>query len=159
EEAAAAYSNYVNLLPNKDHSEKADWSRAEIRFLRSFGQKVPFDTEAGAEDRLYTVDFRLLKEKVGVRAKINDSSAQGIVVHTGPETTVITRTTAQPLGIQPTTYTRSAGVGRVGLRGLQLARIDSLEIGSLKVRNVPVLIKNPPLRDIPVKETESLSPL
>ena len=34
EEAAAAYSNYVNLLPNKDHSEKADWSRAEIRFLR-----------------------------------------------------------------------------------------------------------------------------
>jgi tetratricopeptide (TPR) repeat protein len=31
EEAAAAYSNYVNLLPNKDHSEKADWSRAEIR--------------------------------------------------------------------------------------------------------------------------------
>jgi hypothetical protein len=29
EEAAGAYSNYVNLLPNKDHSEKADWSRAE----------------------------------------------------------------------------------------------------------------------------------
>src|SRR5262245_39976590 len=26
EEAAGAYSNYVNLLPNKDHSEKADWS-------------------------------------------------------------------------------------------------------------------------------------
>ena len=59
----------------------------------------------------------------------------------------------------PVTYTLSAGVGRVGLRGLQLARIDSLELGSLKVRNVPVLIKNPPLRDIPINETESLSPL
>ena len=47
----------------------------------------------------------------------------------------------------------------VGLRGLQLARMDSLEIGSLKLRNVPCLIKNPPLRDIPVKETEGLSPL
>ena len=35
-----AYSNYVNLLPNKDRSEKADWSRAEIRFLRSFGQRT-----------------------------------------------------------------------------------------------------------------------
>src|SRR5262245_27105350 len=124
EEAAAAYSNYVNLLPNKDHSEKADWSRAEIRFLRSFGQKVPFETEPGADDRLYTVDFRLVNEKVVVRAKINDASAQDFVVDTGSENTVITRNTAQHLGIQPITYTLSAGVGRIGLRGLQLARID-----------------------------------
>ncbi len=159
EEAASAFSNYVNLLPNKDHSEKADWSRAEIRFLRSFGQRVPFDTEAGAEDRIYTMDFRLVNEKVVVRAKVNDASAQDFVIDTGSENTIITRQTAQRLGITPVTYTLSAGVGRVGLRGLQLARMDSLEIGSLKLRNVPCLIKNPPLRDIPVKETEALSPL
>jgi predicted aspartyl protease len=159
EEAAAAFSNYVNLLPNKDHSEKADWSRAEIRFLRSFGQRVPFDMEVGAEDRIYTVDFRLVNEKVVVRAKVNDASAQDFVIDTGSENTIITRQTAQRLGITPVTYTLSAGVGRVGLRGLQLARMDSLEIGSLKLRNVPCLIKNPPLRDIPVKETEALSPL
>jgi predicted aspartyl protease len=159
EEAANAYSNYVNLLPNKDHSEKADWSRAEIRFLRSFGQRVPFEVDPGADDKVYTVDFRLVNEKVVVRAKVNDSSAQDFVVDTGSENTVITRTTAQKLGVTPVTYTLSAGVGRVGLRGLQLARLDSLEVGSLKMRNVPVLIKNPPLRDIPVKETESLSPL
>ncbi|HET6958813.1 MAG TPA: aspartyl protease family protein [Vicinamibacterales bacterium] len=159
EEAAGAYSNYVNLLPNKDHSEKADWSRAEIRFLRSFGQRVPFETDPGADDRLYTVDFRLVNDKVVVRAKVNDAAAQDFVVDTGSENTVITRPTAQRLGITPVTYTLSAGVGRVGLRGLQLARIDTLEIGSLKMRNVPCLIKNPPLRDIPVKETEGLSPL
>src|SRR5262245_48858929 len=45
EEAATAYNNYVNLLPNKDRSEKADWSRSEIKFLRSFGQRVPYETE------------------------------------------------------------------------------------------------------------------
>ena len=159
EEAAAAYSNYVNLLPNKDRSEKADWSRAEIRFLRSFGQRVPFESDPGTDDKLYTVDFRLVNDKVVVRAKINDAAAQDFVVDTGAENTVITRPTAQRLGITPVTYTLSAGVGRVGLRGLQLARIDSLELGSLKLRNVPCLIKNPPLRDIPVKETEGLSPL
>jgi tetratricopeptide (TPR) repeat protein len=159
EEAAGAYSNYVNLLPNKDHSEKADWSRAEIRFLRSFGQRAPFESEPGSDDRLYTVDFRLVNEKVVVRAKVNDASAQDFVVDTGSENTVIARQTAQRLGITPVTYTLSAGVGEVGLRGLQLARIDSLEIGSLKLRNIPCLIKNPPLRDIPVKETEGLSPL
>jgi len=159
EEAAGAYSNYVNLLPNKDKSEKADWSRAEIRFLRSFGQRIPFDAEPGSDDQLYTVDFRLINDKVVVKAKVNDASAQDFVVDTGSENTVITRPTAQRLGIVPVTYTLSAGVGRIGLRGLQLARIDSLEIGSLKLRNVPCLIKNPPLRDIPVKETEGLSPL
>src|SRR5438067_9755850 len=159
EEAAAAYSNYVNLLPNKDHSEKADWSRQEIRFLRSFGQRIPFESDPGTDDRLYTVDFRLVNEKVVVRAKINDASAQDFVVDTGSENTVITRGTAQRLGIVPVTYTLSAGVGRVGLRGLQLARMDSLELGSLKLRNVPCLIKNPPLRDIPMKETEGLSPI
>ena len=123
EEAAVAYSNYVNLLPNKDHSEKAEWSRAEIRFLRSFGQRVPFETDAGADDSLYTVDFRLVNEKVVVRAKVNDGSAQDFVIDTGSENTVITRQTAQRLGITPVTYTLSAGVGRIGLRGLQLARM------------------------------------
>jgi len=159
EEAAAAFTNYVNLLPNKDHSEKADWSRAEIRFLRSFGQKVPFETDPGAEDRIYTLDFRLLNDKVVIRAKVNGGSAQDFVVDTGSENTVVSRQTAQRLGITPITYTLSAGVGERGLRGLQLARVDTLEIGALKLRNVPVLIKNPPLQDIPVKESESLSPL
>ena len=143
--------NYVNLLPNKDHSEKADWSRAEIRFLRSFGQRVPFETEPGTDDRLYTVDFRLVNEKVVVRAKVNDASAQDFVVDTGSENTVITR---RPRSVSASrrSPTRSAPASAdVGLRGLQLARIDSLELGSLKLRNVPCLIKNPPLRDIPVE--------
>src|SRR4249920_719675 len=159
EEAAAAYGNYVNLLPNKDKSEKAEWARAEIRFLKSFGQRLPFDMDPGAENGVYTVDFKLEKEKIVVRAKVNGSSAQDFVVDTGAESTVLTRPTVQRLGITPVTYTLSAGVGDIGLRGLQLARIDSLELGTLKLRNIPCLIKNPPLRDIPVKETEGLSPL
>ncbi len=159
EEAAGAYSNYVNLLPNKDRSEKAEWARAEIRFLRSFGQRLPFDMDPGAADEIYTIDFRLVKEKVVVRAKVNGSTAQDFVVDTGAESTVLTRPTVERLGVTPITYTLSAGVGDIGLRGLQLARIDSLELGTLKLRNIPVLVKSPPLRDIPQRETESLSPL
>jgi predicted aspartyl protease/Tfp pilus assembly protein PilF len=159
EEAAAAYGNYVNLLPNKDRSDKAEWARAEIRFLRSFGQRLPFDMDPGADALIYTVDFKLEKEKIVVRARVNGSGAQDFVVDTGAESTVLTRPTVQRLNILPVTYTLSAGVGDVGLRGLQLARIDSLEIGTLKVRNIPCLVKSPPLRDIPSRETESLSPL
>jgi tetratricopeptide (TPR) repeat protein len=159
EEAAGAFSNYVNLLPNKDTSEKADWSRSEIKFLRSFGQRIPFELDPGTEDQVYTVDFRLVNDKVVVRAKVNDGSFQDFVVDTGAENTILSRPTAQRLGITPITYTLSAGVGDVGLRGLQLARINSLELGLLKLRNVPCLIKDPPLRNLPVKEAESLSPL
>jgi tetratricopeptide (TPR) repeat protein len=159
EEAAGAYSNYVNLLPNKDHSEKADWSRSEIKFLRSFGQRVPFEMDPGTGDETYTIDFRTVNEKVIVRAKVNDGSFQDFVVDTGAENTVLSRPTAQRLGVTPITYTLSAGVGDVGLRGLQLARINSLELGTLKLRNVPCLIKDPPLRDIPTREMEALSPL
>lgn len=159
EEAASAYGNYVNLLPNKDHSEKADWSRSEIKFLRSFGQRVPFEMDPGADDQIYTIDFRTVNDKIIVRAKVNDGSFQDFVVDTGAENTVISRPTAQRLGVMPITYTLSAGVGDVGLRGLQLARIDTLELGPLKLRNVPCLIKDPPLRELPVREMESLSPL
>jgi tetratricopeptide (TPR) repeat protein len=159
EEAAVAYGNYVNLLPNKDTSEKAAWSRAEIRFLRSFAQRVPFQADPGTDDVVYTVDFRTVNDKVVVRARVNDSSAQDFVVDTGAENTVITELTARRLGVAPITYTLSAGVGETGLRGLQLARVDSLELGTLKLRNVPVIIKSPPLRDLPTNETESLSPL
>jgi len=159
EDAAGAYSKYVDLLPNKDRSDKAAWSRAEIRFLRSFGQRVPFETEPGTDGRLYTVDFRLVNDKVIVSAKVNGAPAQDFVIDTGSENTVITRPTAERLRITPITYTLSAGVGEVGLRGLQLARIDTLEMGSLKLRNVPCLIKNPPLQNLPVKETEGLSPI
>src|SRR4029079_16106828 len=116
-----------------------------------------FDMDPGAEDQTYTMDFRLEKEKIIVRAKVNGSSAQDFVVDTGAERTVITRTTLQRLGITPVTYTLSAGVGDIGLRGLQLARIVSLELGTLKLRNVPCLVKSPPLRDVPSRETGSLS--
>jgi predicted aspartyl protease len=120
---------------------------------------VPFDTDPGADGRLYTVDFRLVNDKIIVRVKVNGGSEQDFVIDTGSENTVITRPTAERQGIAPVTYTLSAGVGEVGLRGLQLARIDTLELGALKLRNVPCLIKNPPLRDLPAKEAEGLSPL
>ncbi len=159
EEAANAYGNYVNLLPNKDTSDKASWSRAEIRFLRSFGQRIPFENPSDDENAIYTVDFRVSSDKIIVRARVNGSSPQDFVVDTGSENTVVNERTAQRLRIVPITNTLSAGVGEVGLRGLQLARIDTLQVGTMTLRNVPCIIKNPPLRDLPTQEVESFSPL
>jgi Tfp pilus assembly protein PilF len=159
DEAAAAYTNYINLLPNKDRSDKAAWARAQVDFLRAFEGRVPVDVAPEIASRLHTVPFKLVADKVVVQARVNGGQPQDFMLDTGSEETVVSRETAQRYGVRPITYTLSAGVGEVGLRGLQLARIDRLDIGTLSVRNLPVLIKNPALRGIPKREGESFSPL
>jgi tetratricopeptide (TPR) repeat protein/predicted aspartyl protease len=159
EQAAAAYTNYINLLPNKERSDKAAWSRAQVRFLKSFGEREPIAMDPAAADRLHTVDFRVVDDKVLVKAKVNGGRWQDFILDTGSEQTTVSRQTASSTGVKPITYTLSAGVGEVGLRGLQLGRMDSFEVGTLRLENVPVMIKAPPLRGIPKKETESFSPL
>ena len=159
EQAAAAYGNYVNLLPNKDRSDKASWSRSQIRFLRSFGEREPIAMAAEAADGLHTVDFRIVDDKVIVKARVNGGRPQDFVLDTGSELTTISRQTASSGAVRPITYTLSAGVGEVGLRGLQLGRLDTFEVGTMKLSNVPTLIKAPALRGIPKRETESFSPL
>ena len=158
DQAAAAFGNYVNLLPNKDRSEKAMWTRAEIRFLDSFNGRSPVDF-SGSLAESWTVPFRIEKEKVLVRLRVNGGGPTEFVLDTGAEQTVVSRDLARKRGIVPITYMQSAGVGDIGFRGLQVGRIDALEIGDLKVRNVPCLIKNPPLGDLPTREPESFSPL
>ena len=110
--------------------------------------------------QLYTVDFRLVNDKVVVRAKVNDARRRTSSSTPAPRTPSSPGPTAQRLGITPITYTLSAGVGDVGLRGLQLARIDSLELGIAQAaqRAVPRsrIRRCATFRS---KETESLSPL
>lgn len=159
EEAAAAYTNYVNLLPNKDKSDKALWSKAQIRFLQAFKNREANALDESSKGRLHTVDFKLVQDKVIVKARINNGRWTDFVLDTGSEQTTISRQVGQSAGVSPITYTLSAGVGEVGLRGLQLARLDSFEVGTLKVHDVPVLIKNPALKGIPKREMESFSPM
>jgi predicted aspartyl protease len=159
EEAANAYSSYINLLPNKDRSAKAAWARAEVRFLRAFGTRVPVQIDPGAAGKLHTIPFRIVNEKVIVKARVNRGPPMDFVLDTGSEQTVISRETSARMGIRPITNILSAGVGDLGVRELELTRLDALEVGSLKVYNVPAIIKNPPLVGLPTREMESFSPL
>jgi predicted aspartyl protease len=105
------------------------------------------------------VPFKLVQDKVIVKARINGGRWVDFVLDTGSEQTTISRQVGQAAGVEPITFTLSAGVGEVGLRGLQLARLDTFEVGTMKVTDVPVLIKNPALKGIPKREMESFSPM
>jgi predicted aspartyl protease len=159
EEAANAYSSYINLLPNKDRSAKAAWARAEVRFLRAFGSRPPIHIVPGSAGRVHTMPFRIINEKIIVKARVNRGPQMDFVLDTGSEQTVVSRETAARMGIRPIVNILSAGVGDLGVRELELTRLDELEIGSLKVQNVPSIIKNPPLHGLPTREMESFSPL
>jgi Flp pilus assembly protein TadD/predicted aspartyl protease len=158
QEASAAFGNYLNLLPNRDRSEKAMWARELVRFLDSFKDRHPYEFESDDPSRVWTVPVKIERDKVFVRGKVN-GVRQDFVLDTGAEQTVISRELARRAGVAPITYTESAGVGEVGFRGLQIGRIDLFEIGDLKVRHVPGLIKNPPLGGMPGREPDSFSPL
>ena len=156
-DAADAYERYAELLPTWADTEKADWARAEVQFLRSFGDRpaVELLTPRG----LHTIPFRLVDEKVIVQGRVNGGDIVDFVMDTGAEQTVLSQRTAQQLGIRPISTILTAGVGEIGFRGLQAARLESIEFGSLGIRNLPVLIKNPPLGGLPTPEAEAFSPL
>jgi predicted aspartyl protease/Flp pilus assembly protein TadD len=156
-EAAAAFRDYVARLPHHDRSETAAWTRAQIRFLDSFGDRTPIDLPAGQDT--WTVPLRIADGKALVAIGINGSRPIEFVLDTGAEQTVLSQDVGRRRGVAPVAYMQSAGVGDVGVRGLQIGRIDRLDVGPLRVRNVPCLIKSPPLSGLPGREPESFSPL
>src|SRR6476619_3119757 len=45
DEAANAYNNFINLLPNKDRSDKAAWTRSQVKFLKAFEGRNPVEID------------------------------------------------------------------------------------------------------------------
>ena len=158
-ETADAYERYVDLLvaQHSANTDKENWARAEVRFLRSFGDRPAI--QIADPGRVHTIPFRLVRDKVIVRGRVNGRQAVDFVVDTGAEQTVLSQRVARRVGVQPVTNTISAGVGEIGLRGLQEGRIESLQIGSLEITNLPALIKSPPLGGLPTAESDGFSPL
>jgi tetratricopeptide (TPR) repeat protein len=165
-EAAQALGEYIPLLPPRDRGAKIGWIRSEIRFLESFKKRVPFqidpprgsNSKTVAPDQLWRVPVRINREKVYVKVNVNGAQHE-FVLDTGAEQTVISRDVARLRGIGPIAYVQSAGVGEVGTRGLQIGRIDTLEVGTLRIRNVPCLIRTPVMRGFPQREPDALSPI
>lgn len=157
-EAAEALDRYVAGIDTGNRSEKAEWARSEARFLRSFGSDVPLDIDA--VDQVHTIPFRLVNDKIVVRGRINGQALTDLVVDTGAEQMVLSKETAQKFGVRPIVNSLSAGVGEVGFRALELGRVNSLEVATLAVRNLPALIRNPPLKGLPTRRVpDSFSPL
>lgn len=157
--ASSALEKYVELLPTRDDSDLVRWARTQSKFLATFKNKKPVEIVSKAES--YTMPFHIADGRVLVTGRVNGGTAIEFAVDTGADQAVLTTGVASRNHVNAFAELQSAGVGDlgVGYRSLQIARMDDFEIGGLHVRNVPCLIKDPPLRGLPVGEGEGFSPL
>jgi predicted aspartyl protease len=158
-EAASALDKYLDLIPSRDESEMAKWASAQSAFLRSFGNRVPYDLIGPREQ--YTIPFRIVDGRVLISGRVNGNTQVEFALDTGTDQTTLTPAVASRAGVRPTLTLQTAGVGSIGIgfRTLQVARIDELLIGDFRIRNISGLIKSPTLTEIPRMEGAGFSPL
>jgi len=157
--AADELDRYLRLLPEKGFKDQIKLARARMKFLRHFGDRTPISMAEEVRNQVHVIPFREEREKLFVRAKLNGRINIDLVLDTGAEMTVLSEEVAQRAQIYSVAETLSAGVGDVGLRRLKLARINKLEIGTLKIDHVPTMIKDPPLKKFPTADIDAFSPL
>ena len=158
EEAADAFERYLALLPARGDSQMAAIFLSKVRLLRSFKGRVPLQMDPASAGRMHRVPFRLVNKKIVLQGRINRSTVE-FVLDTGSERTGLSDATARRAGISAITSTLTAGVGIAALRKLDLGRADTLDVGSLHMRNVPVAIRAAVRNALPRWQSESLSPL
>ena len=157
EESADAYDRYIALLPMTEVSTMSTISQSKVRLLRSFKGRVPLQVD-DAPGRVHRVPFRLSNRKIVVQGRVNRVPVE-FVLDTGSERTGLSDVTARRAGVASITATLTAGVGVAALRRLELGRADSIEVGTMRVRNVPVAIRTVVRGALPRWQSESFSPL
>lgn len=159
DDATRILTQYADLLPKQLDDPIVLAARAQELFLRSFKNRVPLD---GISDtQIYTVPFRIVNGRPVVKGRLNGQAPIDLIVDTGAERVALTPAMARKAGVATVGKLETAGVGELarGFRAMETARLDQLELGTLRIRNVPCLIKNPALPTLPVPEGEVFSPL
>jgi predicted aspartyl protease len=157
DDAAASYEAHAGLLPPGEETAIAS-ARARAGFLRSFTGRTPFALRDQDSSAVHTIPFKLVRNKVIVQGRLNGESVEW-VIDTGAERTSISWRLASLARVRAVTTTLTAGVGPAALRRVQLARADTVELGSLRIRDVPVSVRPPSNVRALRWNGESLSPL
>ena len=155
EEAADAYERYITLLPMVERLALV--TQNKVQLLRSFGNRVPMELQ-GDQERVHRVSFRLSDAKILMRGRVNGTPLE-FVLDTGAERTGISDATARRAQVDSVAATVTAGVGPLELRVLELGRADTIEVGSLRIRDVPVSIRRLEGGKFPQWQAEVFSPL
>ena len=139
-EAADAYERFLAIAPKTDTDRRAR-IRGLIDFLRYLGTQRSLYSISG-ESRT-TLSFEHTSGRPIVQVRLNGSRApMRFVLDTGSGMSVLSEKTARRLGIKPVARGGMArGVGGGGRFEIAYALLSSIDIGDVRVSNVPVYVR------------------
>jgi predicted aspartyl protease/thioredoxin-like negative regulator of GroEL len=140
-EAADAYERFLVIAPRTD-ADRRDRIRGLIDFLRYLGQQGSLYNLEGADHTL--VQFESPDYRPVVKVRINGSKQYlRFVLDTGSGMSVLSEETARKIGVKPVARGGMArAVGGGGRFEIVYGYLNSLEVGEIRVTNVPVYIRH-----------------
>ncbi len=139
-EAADAYNRFLSISKNTDDERRAR-IRGLIDFLRFLGYKRSLYQTAGPDNS--KVKFSLIGNRPVIELRINERDEPfRFVLDTGSGISVISEETAARLKMTPITRGGFAkGIGGNGRFEIVYGFLREVEVGEVKIRNVPVYIR------------------
>jgi predicted aspartyl protease/Flp pilus assembly protein TadD len=138
-EAADAYERFLIIAPRTDADRRARISGL-IDFLRYLGQQSSLYTTSG--DRT-VVPFESVDNRPILKLRVNGSKTPlRFVLDTGSGMSVLSEETARKIGIKPVARGGLArAVGGGGRFEIVYGYLNSIDIGDIRIENVPVYIR------------------
>jgi tetratricopeptide (TPR) repeat protein len=139
-EAAAAYERFLTVSPLTD-VERRDRIKGLIKFLRFLGNRKALYIITG--ENTTSVNVELVNDRPIILLRVNKKDEPlRFVLDTGSGISVISRETAERLNIKPVTKGGLArAIGGAGKFEIVYGFLNSVEIGEVKINNVPVYIR------------------
>ncbi|HYW70322.1 MAG TPA: aspartyl protease family protein [Pyrinomonadaceae bacterium] len=140
-EAADAYERFLIIAPRTDAERRAR-IRGLIDFLRYLGQQGSLYNLEGADRTLVQFDSPDYRPMINLR--INGSKQYlRFVLDTGSGMSVLSEETAKKIGIKPVARGGMArAVGGGGRFEIVYGYLTSIDIGEIRVTNIPVYIRH-----------------
>lgn len=140
-EAADAYERFLVIAPRTDAERRAR-IRGLIDFLRYLGQQGSLYNLEGADHTL--IPFESPDYRPVVKLRVNGSKQYlRFVLDTGSGMSVLSEETAKRIGVKPVARGGMArAVGGGGRFEIVYGYLNTLEIGDIRVTNVPVYIRH-----------------
>ena len=139
-EAAEAYDTFLRISPQND-KERRDRIKGLINFLRFLGNRQSLYNLSGGKQA--NISFKLINDRPVIQLKIDKKDELlNFVLDTGSGISVISQETAARLKIKAITRGGLArAIGGDGKFEIVYGFLKSVNIGEIKIQNVPIYIR------------------
>ncbi|MBI3950271.1 MAG: aspartyl protease family protein [Acidobacteria bacterium] len=140
-EAAEYYDRFLVVSPKLDEEKRARY-RGLIDFYYALARSSVADLHRVEGPKALTVPFEMQNSRPYVRIKVNGGELLSFVVDTGASITVMAEPVADRLSIRPMARGgRARAVGGGGTFPIVYGLVNQIEIGDIKIYNVPIYIR------------------